>query len=393
MATARGPLRVYYLAFYASMAVYLPYFPSWLRNHGIEGISMSVLMALLPIMNVFGPPGFGFLADSLGLRGRLLRWAATGAAVAFMPLVVYTLAGQTLSYAVVFSTCLGFAFFRTPMSLMADVVALEQGPDFPRLRLWGSLGFMFAVPLVGHYLDLSLLWGLPLVMVALLCVSQVTTLRIPDQAALPKRELFGELRQLLTERGLMTFGMAAMLGQAAHVGYDIVLTMHLQDVGMSGSAIGWAWAIATASEIFVMAYAPRFLTHTNAGRLLLLSLVVQCLRWVLMTRLSDHGWLLAAQVLHAVSFGLRWVSSMQIISRLGQSIGALATVQGLHVTATSLGSVVGMFLAGRVYQASGGSAVFTLSAGLAALGAAFAASLVLSSGRGTVVGGARSEHA
>src|SRR5690606_15826152 len=90
MSTARSSLRIYYFTFYASMAVYLPYFPSWLRQHGIDGLAMSTLMALLPIMNVFGPPGFGILADSLGLRGRLLRWAATGAAVSFVPLVVYT---------------------------------------------------------------------------------------------------------------------------------------------------------------------------------------------------------------------------------------------------------------------------------------------------------------
>lgn len=376
MANARGLLRIYYFTFYASMAVYLPYFPSWLRNHGIEGLGMSLLMALLPTMNVFGPPGFGMLADSLGLRGRLLRWAATGAALSFLPLAVYTALVPSLPFYMVFATCLGFAFFRTPMNLMADVVALEEADDFSRLRLFGSVGFMLAVPLVGHYLDLSLAWPLPALMAALLWLSQVTTLRMPDQARVPKRVEFSDVRHVLSDRAFLAFLGAACLGQAAHVGYDMVLSMHFSDLGMSGAQVGWAWAIATASEVFVMAYATRFLTHDNAGRLLLLSVIVQAVRWVLMSVITDHTLLLGLQALHAVSFGLRWVACMQIVSRFGQSVGALATIQGLHLTATSVGSVLGMFLAGMLYKSEGGDAVFVASAVLA--GAAAVCALIYS---------------
>lgn len=371
MANARGPLRLYYFTFYASMAVYLPYFPSWLRKQGIEGLAMSTLMALLPVMNVLGPPGFGFLADSLGLRGRLLRWAATGAAFSFLPLMVYSLWATNLSFAVVFATCLGFAFFRTPMNLMADVVALEQGDDFARLRLWGSLGFMVAVPVVGHYLDLSSLWALPALMALLLSAAQVTTFWVPDQARVPKRTVFEDVWGVMRERTFVLFVVAASLGQAAHVGYDMVLSMHLQDLGMSGSAVGWSWAIATASEVFVMAYAPRFLSKGSAPKLLWLALLVQGLRWCAMTVVTAPGWLLGMQTLHAVSFGLRWVACMQIVSLLGQRVGALATMQGLHLTATSVGSVLGMFAAGALYEARGGGAVFAASAVMAFAAAGF----------------------
>lgn len=364
MSDARRPLRIYYFTFYASMAVYLPYFPSWLRNHGIEGLPMSVLMALLPTMNVFGPPGFGLLADSLGLRGKLLRWASTGAAVSFVPLMMYTLLADAVSFPVVFATCLGFAFFRTPMNLMADVVALEQGDDFSRLRLWGSLGFMIAVPIVGHYLNLSSSWGLPALMALLLCLSQITTMWMPDQAKVPQRAVLKDVKRVIADRGFLAFLCAACLGQAAHVGYDMVLSMHLSDLGMSGTAVGWAWSLATASEIGVMAYAPRFLTSGNAPRLLLASLLVQALRWLLMSVVTDHTWLLALQGLHAVSFGLRWVACMLIVSRVGQRVGALATIQGLHLTATSLGSVLGMFVAGLLFKSEGGAQVFAVSAGL-----------------------------
>ena len=149
----------------------------------------------------------------------------------------------------------------------------------------------------------------------------------------------------------------------------MVLSMHLQDLGLSGTGVGWAWSLATASEIGIMAYAPRFSSGGNAARLLLLSLVVQALRWALMSVVTEHAWLFVLQGLHAVSFGLRWVACMLIVSRFGQRVGALATIQGLHLTATSLGSVIGMFLAGFLFERAGGARVFAASAGLAVAGA------------------------
>ncbi len=372
MPSVRGPLKAYYFTFFAALAAYLPYLPSWLREHGIHGLGMSVLMALLPAMNVLGPPGFGLLADSFGLRGRLLRIASFGAAAWFSLLVVHSLWSQQLSYWVVFVAYLGFAFFRTPMQLMADVVALEQGSDFARLRLWGSLGFMLAVPLLGRYMNLQALWHLPVVVGLLLWCSHLTTWAMPSQRQVPRRAVFEDLRRIGRGRAFRTFLVAAMLGQGAHVGYDIVVSMHFLDLGLSGTWVGVAWAIATASEIAVMAYSPRLLRMLPAARWLLIALLFQALRWALLAWLSNPWLLVALQPLHALSFGLRWVSTMWIIGQFASQSSASASVQGLHLTAHSLGSVLGMLTFGWLYEAHGGASVFLVSAVVALLAAGFA---------------------
>lgn len=365
MPTVRGPLRVYYFAYFATMAVYLPFFPTWLKHNGVTGLKTSVLLSLLPLMSVVGPAGFGILADKFGLRGRLLRWASLGAAASFLVLVAHSLLASSLAFEVAFLGCLGFAFFRTPMNLMADVVALEQGNDFARLRLWGSLGFMVAVPIVGRYLDLDALAPLPLAMGGLLWISHVTTWFMPSQSRPPRPVSFAELKLVFSEPGFVPFLLVVLLGQAGHVGYDVCLSLHLADLGMSGSAIGWAWAIATAAEIAMMAYSPRFVHKQNARSLLLVALCVQVGRWVFLANVTHQGWLIAMQVLHALSFALRWIATMQLVSVYGQRIGAQATVQGFNLTANSIGSVAGMFLSGWLYQAYGGAAVFGVSAVIA----------------------------
>ncbi len=366
MPSVRGPLRVYYFAYFATMAVYLPFFPTWLKAQGIEGLRTSVLLSLLPLMSVLGPAGFGILADTFGLRGRLLRIASMGAALSFMCVVIHSLLAHSLSFEVVFIGCLGFAFFRTPMNLMADVVALEQGNDFARLRLWGSLGFMVAVPIVGRYLDLTRLSALPLAMGILLWVSHFTTWFMPSQTRVPRPVNYQDLRQVFAEPGFVTFLLVVLLGQAAHVGYDVCLSLHFADLGISGSAIGFSWALATGAEIVVMAYSPRFLPRRSARSLLVIALCVQVGRWLFLASVTSHAWLIGMQILHAVTFALRWIATMQIVSQYGQRIGAQATVQGFNLTANSVGSVVGMFLSGFLYKTYGGASVFWASAAIAA---------------------------
>jgi MFS transporter, PPP family, 3-phenylpropionic acid transporter len=366
MPSVSGPLRVYYFAYFATMAVYLPFFPTWLKHQGIEGLRTSLLMSLLPAMSVLGPAGFGILADTFGLRARLLRLASLGAALSFLVVVTHSLFASTLSFEATFIGCLGFAFFRTPMNLMADVVALEQGNDFARLRLWGSLGFMVAVPVVGRYLDLERLSPLPVAMGVLLWISHATTWFMPSQTRVPRPVTLEDVKQVFAERGFVWFLLVVLLGQAAHVGYDMVLSLHFADLGISGSAIGWSWALATGAEVLLMAYSPRFLNRSSARCLLVVALCVQVGRWIFLATVTHHGWLIAMQVLHAVSFALRWVATMQMVSQHGMRIGAQATVQGFNLTAHSIGSVCGMFLAGWLYKAHGSASVFWASAAIAA---------------------------
>jgi MFS transporter, PPP family, 3-phenylpropionic acid transporter len=371
MPSVRGPLRVYYFAYFSTMAVYLPFFPTWLKHQGIEGLRTSVLMALLPMMSVLGPPGFGILADTFGWRGRLLRLASLGAALCFLIVVVHSLAATKISFEVVFLGCLGFAFFRTPMNLMADVVALEQGNNFAQLRLWGSLGFMLAVPMVGRYMNLASLWSLPLAMGLLLWVSHFTTWFMPVQTRVPRPVNYEDVRQVLAQPGFLLFLLVVLLGQAAHVGYDMCLSLHFADLGLSGTAIGWSWALATGAEVAVMAYSPRFLNRRSARSLLVIALCVQVGRWLFMATVTHHAWLIGMQFLHALSFALRWIATMQLVSQYGQRIGAQATVQGFNLTANSIGSVLGLFLAGWLYKAHGGAAVFWASAVIAACAVPF----------------------
>ena len=191
------PLRLYFFASFAALGVYSPFFPRWLVARGIEGISMGAVAATMPAMGVLGPPLVGFLADSLGLRGSLLRLACLGSALAFAVLAVAGLAHHRLTLGEILALVLVFAVFRAPMLMMADVVAVEGerdgGASYGMTRLWGSVGFLVASIGGGRCLDPASPTALPGLVAASLFVALLTALLIPvrSTAARPFPEAAG----------------------------------------------------------------------------------------------------------------------------------------------------------------------------------------------------------
>jgi MFS transporter, PPP family, 3-phenylpropionic acid transporter len=322
---------------------------------------MGAISALLPLMTVLGPPGFGMLADALGLRGALLRWASLGCVLSFGAIYVCSQAGHTLGFTELVVCIFLFGFFRTPMGLLADVVALEQGGDYARTRLFGSLGFMLTAPLVGRFVDLRSASALPAVILGGLVAGHVATWFLPTRGSVPRQAPWSDVLTLLQRAEFRAFLLTVMLAQTAHVGYDVTLSMHLADLGMSGSQIGLAWAIGTGAEIVLMYFSAPLLRRYNSVHLLIVSLAVGTLRWILMACTRDPLWVLAYQPLHAISFAVRWLACMQIV-REHSSEGGLGTLQGVHLAAFSSGSVLGTLLFGGMYKQLGGAQIYSLIA-------------------------------
>jgi PPP family 3-phenylpropionic acid transporter len=123
------PLPLYYAATFAAFGAYLPYFPAWLEGRGVRGVAMSATFSLLPLFGVVGPPLFGLLADALALRGWVLRVACLGAALPMLAVAALEANDVALGLAPLLGLVALYAFFRSPMIMMADVVNLERVRD------------------------------------------------------------------------------------------------------------------------------------------------------------------------------------------------------------------------------------------------------------------------
>jgi MFS transporter, PPP family, 3-phenylpropionic acid transporter len=371
-------LRVYYATALAVGGVYVPFFPRWLEARGIFGVRLGIIAAAAPAMGVIAPPVFGALADALKLRGGLLQLACAGALLTFGALTAAQAAGLKLGFGVLFLVALVFALFRSPMSFVADLVALELAPTagttYGRLRLWGSIGFLAAVLLAARSVDPRDAVVFPAVTTAVILAALLASLRLPLRADLPDRGDPHGARCLLLDGDFSLFLVSVFVAQFGHVAYDLCFSIHLFDLGVPRMTIGWMWAFGTGCEVLMMACAgPLFRTFAPLS-LFAFGIGSASFRWALIAVVRSPAILLALQPLHALSFGLTWLSAVHYTSRRFPP-HSLGTAQGLFSTATGAGSVAGMVVWGSVYQRAGGAAVFGAAACLSACASAFAAAL------------------
>jgi PPP family 3-phenylpropionic acid transporter len=364
----RTTLAVYYFAFFGTMGAYFPYLPPWLAEQGFSGVQISLITALMPVMSVLAPPLFGLLSDSFALRGALIRVAGFGAILACATLAAFSFSDLGSSFSLLFICIFAFTFFRAPMAQLSDVLALEQAGDYARLRVWGSIGFMVAAPLAGRYVPLSPTWMLPLSVGLGLVAVFAISFALPARGKLPETPTLTETRKLLRRGLFQWFLLVAALGQAAHAAYDLCISLHLRDLGASGTTIGFAWAIATAGEVVVMAISAWLLRRFSLAWWLLIALVTGALRWAFLAGASDVDLIVALQPVHGLTFGMRWVVSMMIV-RSFASNSNLATAQGLYLAAMSAGGALGLVSWGKLYDLAGSRDVFSGACALATLAA------------------------
>lgn len=416
-------LRLYYFVSFAALGAYLPLLPRWLEARGIRGLAMGAIQAALPAMGFLAPPAFGFLADTLGARVWLLRFACAGSFLVFAQLALrasFAAPGDALGFFGLLSTVLAFAFFRSPMVQMADVVALElpvsAGTTYGRVRLWGSLGFALMAIAAGAWIDTARPAMLPAVIAGALLLAFATSFALPARPlslrralasivraraglsrprnaanaapAMPVRGALGErVRALLRSQDFRLFLAASFLAQAAHSAYDTCFTLHLRDIGLADGLVGVAWAVGVFAEILLLALSGRLLSAARPPVLLAVGFAGASLRWALLATVRSSPVMLAIQPLHAVSFALGWISSLAYMKDRAPP-EVLATAQGLFSASAAAGSVIGMLTWGTLYAWGGGALTFGVASGVALLACVLAVTFARSTRRASASRGA-----
>jgi PPP family 3-phenylpropionic acid transporter len=368
-------LRLAYVAYFASLGVYAPFFPRWLEARGVTGVSLGVVSSALPAMGVVGPPFFGWLADRLRLRGKLLRLSLAGAALVFAALAPLAAAGPRGIFAPLLGLMLLFALVRSPIVTLLDVVTLEHaealGSSFGGIRLWGSVGFLVAAAGAGVVVDPSSPVALPLLVAGGLALAAAITFTLPGAAHTPKPPRLSDVRTLLARRDYQLACLAMLFAQLGHSAYDLTYSLHPRDLGFSDAFVGSAWALGVLAEIGLMALTPRLFAGGKQPRYFALGLVGAVVRWGLLGQATSPGAVLALQPLHALSFALTWMGGATWVKDAVRG-HLLATAQGVFLGAFALGSLGGMLVWSALYRSHGGAFVFSAAAGVSfvALGVA-----------------------
>lgn len=364
-------LAAYYSALFTAVGIHLPFWPLWLKDHGLTPAQIGLILAATYLVKSVVNPLVGHMVDKRGERRRPMLWLAAGATLAWTGFAVVDGFWPILLLTVV---ALGLWGGIMPVGEALSMMTTQRfGIDYGRVRLWGSVAFILTATLcgrllVGHSPDL-LVW----LIAAALAVTAAACAALPDtRVPLAERGETPPLRPLVTSTAFLLLLAAGSLNSAAHTVYYAFSTIHWKAAGISDDTIGLLWSEGVVAEILLFAASGWWVRRFGPAGLLLLAGLAGGLRWTVLGLTTELPLLAAAQILHAATFGCAHLGAMHFIQRAVPA-GLAARAQGIYA-AVAMGVAPGLMspLTGRLYEALSGHAflVMALLSALMALAAA-----------------------
>ena len=358
-------LSSFYLFYFALLGALVPYWSLYLREQGFAAVEIGLLMSLPQLTKLVAPNLWGWLADRSGRRLAVIRLGNLVAALVFSGVF---LADGFWSMALLLTA---FSFFWNAVLAQFEVVTLETlGPRahrYSHVRLWGSVGFIVSVILVGQALDYFAVTLVAWVILVSLWLLWLATLVLPEQPRRPLGEERSGLWSILRQPRVLVFFVCAFLMQMSHGPYYTFFTIYLTDAGISGAVTGLLWGLGVAAEVALFLVMHRLLRRFTLEQIISASLGLAALRWLLLAWFVDNGAaLVLAQLLHAASFGSFHAASIAWVHR---TFGRSHAGQGQAFYSSigfGAGWAVGASLSGALWDQYGGS-TFVMAAGVSVL--------------------------
>ncbi|WP_018409976.1 MFS transporter [Methyloversatilis thermotolerans] len=354
-------LSAYYFFYFAFVGAFSPYFGLYLSSIGFTAADIGIVMSLMQVMRIVAPGMWGWLADRIGARTPIIRWAGAASLAGF--LIFFA----TAQFWGVFVAMALMSFFWSASLPLVEALTLEHLKSrvarYGAIRVWGSIGFIVAVLLLGEMLDRTglrgVLWGCSTVLAGI-CLFAFSLPEAPRHAERPPATQ--SLRDILRRRPVAGLFGAAFFMSCAHGALYVFYSIHLDANGYSKSAIGGLWTLGVVAEIGVFLWMPALMRRFSLRVMLLAALIAAVLRFAMIGWLVESlFWLLAAQVLHGLTFGAFHASS---VGALNQWFDARqqGRAQALYGSVSfGAGGMVGGLLSGWMWAPLGGAWAYTLS--------------------------------
>lgn len=363
-------LAVVYFLVLGGAGAYVPFFALHLARSGLSASAAGALIASMAVIQTLSSPVVGALADRTGQRTRLLQLLVLGSTLGVL---AFALSGQVWTLGL---SLAAIAMCRPPAVVLldAEVVSVLEASGRPpetygSVRLWGSVGFLVFANVAGLIAEETPSHAI-LLSSALLGATGLLASRLPGRRGpLQDPGRASAIRLLLADPPSRTLLLACVLHGTGLFIYDVYLSTLLQHRGMPVAATGPAVAVAVASEILAMGLARRLLLGVGPWRLIALGSLAMAVRLVATAIVPGVGPLIAVQVLHALAFGMWWVSLVEALrQRMPEHVRAGSTALAVSA-AYGLGPLGGATLAGFLLDSAGAVTLFLVGA-CAALAAA-----------------------
>jgi PPP family 3-phenylpropionic acid transporter len=247
-------------------------------------------------------------------------------------------------------------------SLTLAHLATTNG-HYSRIRMWGSLGFIFASVILGFAIDAygikSLLWFLLAVQIILFAL----TFKLPEAVIAPHENDHFSIWQVVKNPAVIALLIGCALMVTAHGVLYNFYSIYLVEHGYSKGMIGLLWSLGVICEIGIFMLMPKIMARFSLKNIMLTSLALAVLRFGMIGVAVDNiVLLLIAQSLHAATFGSFHAASVEVITQFFNGRHQARGQAIYNSVAYGVGGTIGGLAGGFALQYLGGEKTFLLAA-------------------------------
>lgn len=308
-------LSSFYFFYFALVGALNPYLSLYLTDIGFAATAIGAVNGVFMGTKIVAPNLWGWLCDHTGQRLRIISLGSFVAMMIFGGLFYWQSLIPILIITFVYS------FFWNAVLSQFDTVTIQylrkDSHRYSQIRVWGSLGFIVTVVLLGWLFDhfdiqylIPISWG-----ILLLIWFSTVTIKEPSKQEGHHYDQVHWLA-LLKKPPVIAFFVAAFLLQFSFGGYYTFFSLHLETFGYSRISIGMLWALGVVAEVILFVFMHRIIERISVSSILFWSLLLTGFRWLLIAFYADNVTIMVfTQTIHALSFGAAHAGSIEMIRR------------------------------------------------------------------------------
>ena len=347
-----------YFFYFAYIGAFAPYFSLYLSASGVAAAGIGVIMALPQLVRIFAPHLWGWLADRSNRRLRNARIRTV------IGTAIYCGLFAARGFEALFAIVLLMSFFLSAALPLVEVTTLthlgERTAQYGRIRVWGSIGFIAAVLIVGYALDWLPIGALLWIMLAILIGVVALLMLVPEAPHAEHSHDHTPIAHVLRQTQVVALMVACALMAVAHGPYYTFFSIHLVGYGYTKGAVGWLWAVGVICEIAIFFWMSQLFRAFALRQVLIASFALTVVRFVIIAWWVDSlPLLLLAQILHAASFGSFHAAALGYVHAFFR-VRNQARGQAIYASLTfGLGGTLGGLYAGYAWERFGAGITFS----------------------------------
>ena len=360
-------LRILYFLVFCCTAAWLPIFADYLKDHGLNGIRIGVVLGIVPFMMLLVQPFYGMFADRWGYKKTLLS-SSLLAAVSY---IFYLVHGGFLF---LFIVTIFMALFYNTIQPVLDSLSLQlvqNDPSFSygTLRIAGAAGWAFTGIVTGYFIEhinTSVIFVISAVSM-LLTFLFAFSLK-PDNKKIKKEEqAYKDLKKVITNPVLIALLVCVLLVSAGATTIWNFYSIYMKENGASASLVGYGISFQGLCELPLFYFSARIIKRFGIKTTLLITVFATTLRLLLYSVVKNPQAAIAIEMLHGISWSLFWVVCVEYVNMLVLEEWRATGQSLLYAAYYGAGAIAGNLWTGFLYNAHMRIAeIFLLNAGIVA---------------------------